>query len=235
MIDRKGIKKEFITATVFGRRVAQLYIDPLSAVVMRDSLLEAEKKITRDFSYLHALSRTGELGSLYLRKGESETFSYVLFDNLDTLLSNPNVLVSPWGHETIISEVKMASFLQDWISEFSEEEIREKYAIAAGDVRSKVEVAGWMLYSMRELGRIMGYSKLGEIKKLEVRVKNGIKEELLELVSLKGVGRVRARMLFKKGYRNLKAFRKADITALSKVETIGKKVAQSILEQVLKS
>jgi hypothetical protein len=36
-----------------------------------------------------------------------------------------------------------------------------------------------------------------------LRVRYGIKEELLELAALEGVGRIRARMLFKHGYHTL--------------------------------
>jgi helicase len=232
MIERKGENKEFIVATAFGRRVAELYIDPLSAVVIRDSLFEAEKKQTRPISYLHAVSRTGELGSLYLRKGEGETFQLMMFETLPSLLTSVSEILSPWDQETIFAEIKMASFLRDWINEYSEDKITEKYSIGAGDVRNKVEIARWMLYSMRELGRLQNFSKPGEIRKLETRIKYGVRNDLLELVSLRGVGRVRARMLHRHGFRNLRKLKKANVKALAGVETIGVKLAKSILEQI---
>jgi helicase len=233
LIRRGSENSNVLVATQFGKRVAQLYIDPLSAVTLRDSLFEAEKKKTKEISYLHTIARTGELGSLYLRRGDAETFGIITYESLPNLLTSVSETLSPWEAESVFAEVKMASFLFDWINEFSEEKIREKYHIAAGDIRNKVEIAKWMIYSMRELGRLLKFSKIGEIKRLETRVKHGIKAELLELVSLRGVGRVRARMLFRHGFKNLRDLKKADVEALAKVESIGPKIADSIKEQLM--
>jgi Superfamily II helicase len=56
-----------------------------------------------------------------------------------------------------------------------------------------------------------------DVKKLEIRLVNGIKEELIPLVSLKGIGRVRARRLFNRGYttpEKLLAGDKAEIVSI---------------------
>jgi helicase len=233
MVRRGEENPNILVATQFGRRVAQLYIDPLSAVILRNSLKEAEKKRTKEISYLHTIARTGELGSLYLRRGDAETFGIITFEALPVLLTSVSETLSPWEAESVFAEVKTASFLLDWINEFSEEKIREKYHIAAGDIRNKVEIAKWMLYSMREVGRLLKCTKIGEIKRLETRIKHGIKAELLELVSLRGVGRVRARMLYRHGFKSLGDLKKADVEALSRVESIGPKIAGSIKEQLI--
>ena len=60
----------------------------------------------------------------------------------------------------------------------------------------------------------------------------GIKEELLELVQLKGVGRVRARILHEKGYKRLSDFNRATLDQLSQVKQIGKTLGESILTQI---
>jgi helicase len=232
MIKRAGKSKESLITTPFGTRVSQLYIDPLSAVVLRDALIVAERKETVELSYLHTISTTGELGGLYLRRKDFETFSPVFYENMSCLLAELPEEQSPWDIESVLSEIKMASFLYDWVNEHGDEEIRERYALAPGDIKNKVEIAGWMLYCMRELGRLIGFSKTREIKNLEVRVKHGIKEELLELVSLRGVGRVRARMLYRRGFKKLKDIREADADALAKVKAIGEKIARSLKEQV---
>ena len=129
----------------------------------------------------------------------------------------------------------MAAFLADWINESSEEAIRVKYNVAPGDIRSKIEVAVWLLYSMAELGKLKGFSKTPEIRELQRRVKLGIKTELLELVSLKGIGRVRARMLYKNGYKTIKDLKSANSKSLAKIDTIGEKIAKTIIEQVMQS
>ncbi|MEM2530785.1 MAG: helicase-related protein, partial [Candidatus Bathyarchaeia archaeon] len=51
------LKRRRILATEFGRRVSELYIDPLSAVIIRDGLLNGAERIT-EFSFLHLISKT---------------------------------------------------------------------------------------------------------------------------------------------------------------------------------
>jgi helicase len=64
------------------------------------------------------------------------------------------------------------------------------------------------------------------------RIKHGVKEELLELVNLKGIGRVRARMLFNAGFRTIADLRASKPSQLISIPTIGREVAKSFYEQV---
>jgi helicase len=69
---------------------------------------------------------------------------------------------------------------------------------------------------------------------LKNRVQYGVKEELTELTQLKGVGRVRARNLFEKGYKNFADLKKAGLDELAEIDKIGKNLAKEILEQLSK-
>ena len=85
---------------------------------------------------------------------------------------------------------------------------------------------------MRELARIYNFNCVPELTELIVRVENGCKRELLNLVQLRGIGRVRARVLFNAGFKTISDLRKADIERIAKVKTIGKRLAESIKKQV---
>jgi helicase len=61
-----------------------------------------------------------------------------------------------------------------------------------------------------------------------------VKEELCELVLLQDIGRVRARSLYRAGYKDLKALSRASIEDLEKVPGIGVSLARSIKEQLSK-
>ena len=54
------------------------------------------------------------------------------------------------------------------------------------------------------------------------------------MAQLQGVGRIRARNLYQKGYKNFNDLKFASVEELSKVNQIGKTLAKDILEQVTK-
>jgi helicase len=85
---------------------------------------------------------------------------------------------------------------------------------------------------MREIARLLRYDCVDGIDVLSRRVGDGIKEELLGLVRLRGVGRVRARSLFNNGYRTQAHLARADPGKLAQVPKIGPAVAEMILKQV---
>jgi len=64
------------------------------------------------------------------------------------------------------------------------------------------------------------------------RVEKGVKAELLPLVRLEGIGRVRARILFNSGLRTIEDLKTAPIEKLTSLPLIGPKVAKKIKEQV---
>lgn len=224
---------EQILATPFGRRVSELYLDPVSAVMLRDGLYRAQRKKTVVFSHLHILASIPEIGSLYLRRKDYDLCIKAAYEYEDYLLTEmPNQLAEPWRFEEFLSQVKTALFYLDWINERSEEFILEKYNLGPGDIRTRVELADWILYAAYEIGALFKFAKLGEVAKLRTRMRHGIKEELLELVSLRGVGRVRARRLHSKGYTTLKELKTASVEELARVELIGRKTAESIKKQL---
>jgi len=218
-----------LRVTGLGRRVSQLYIDPLSASELCQGLRQAEDRETCELSYLHAVSRCTELGSLYLRKGEAEQY-------LEKALEMQHLLLYPlpgYGYalEHFLAELKTACFLLDWVEEKGEEYLLETYSLAPGDVHTKVELAEWLLYAMREIGRLLGSSRVEEIDRLRLRVRYGVREELLPFVSLRNVGRSRARLLYRR-FGSLEALRRARVSEIAALPGIGEKLARSIKEQL---
>jgi len=137
------------------------------------------------------------------------------------------------GETRFFQAIFTSWMLLDWICERQEQEICEDYGVGPGDIRRLVESADWLLYAAAQ---IAGFLKLNEaqpaLRTLRKRVLYGIKEELLELVSLSGIGRVRARNLFESGYKTLTGIRAASVKQLSKVKAIGPGIAASIKKQV---
>jgi len=107
----------------------------------------------------------------------------------------------------------------------------EHYSIRPGEIRVKIEIADWLLYSLEELSRLLGFMNLiKEIKKLRLRVRYGVKEELLPLIKLEGVGRARARKLYNNKIRSIGDLRRSDLTKLSQI--LGKSIALNVRKQL---
>jgi helicase len=75
---------------------------------------------------------------------------------------------------------------------------------------------------------------LKELSELQIRIKFGIKNELIPLVRLKGIGRVRARALYDAGFLDLKMVAEAPEAKLSSVSKIGPNLAKRLKEQLKK-
>jgi len=65
-----------------------------------------------------------------------------------------------------------------------------------------------------------------------LRVQYGCKKELLNLISLKGIGRVRARAIFNEGFKTIGDLRGVPIKRIADIKTIGKGIAESIKNQI---
>jgi helicase len=64
------------------------------------------------------------------------------------------------------------------------------------------------------------------------RVSKGIKKELLPIVHLEGVGRVRGRIIYNAGYQTIEDIKHASIENLTNLPTVGPRLAKKIKEQV---
>ncbi len=229
LIDQGLIKeKERLYATRFGRRVSELYIDPLSGVLLRDSLtIDLEKET---FGLLHMIARTPDMMTLSLRQSEIDYMLALFTANADKLLI-PEKKLHPT--EEMLAEIKTAALLGEWIEESPEERITTVFGVGPGDIHNVVELADWLLYSSFEIAKIFKLEEAeSALASVRARVLYGVKEELLPLVSLKGIGRIRGRNLFNAGYKHQKDIREADIKDLEKVPAIGKAIAEEIKKQV---
>lgn len=123
--------------------------------------------------------------------------------------------------------------LYRWINESTDKILSDKIGVEPGDMHRIVEIADWLAYSLYEVAKLMKRSDLlVEIHRLRLRIKYGVKEELLKLIRLKGIGRVRARSLYGIGFTDLTEIANATEAQLSAVSNIGPTIAKNIKEQL---
>ncbi|MFH1399327.1 MAG: helicase-related protein [Candidatus Woesearchaeota archaeon] len=220
-----------ISATPLGKRVAQLYLDPLTAHHILTCLKQASSKTLTSYSFLQVIASTLEIRPLLrVKTKEWEDYQEKIIQNEDSILELEPSVYSP-EYEDFLNSIKTASMLNEWIEEQTEDHLLEQYSIRPGELRVKLQIADWLLYSTIELARIQHHTKLlTPLSKLRTRLKHGAKEELLPLLRLKNIGRMRARRLFTNRIRTTADIKSTDITTLSQL--IGSKTALSVKEQV---
>ncbi|MBT7497235.1 hypothetical protein HN662_02815, partial [Candidatus Woesearchaeota archaeon] len=134
-------------------------------------------------------------------------------------------------YSDFMDSIKTSLFMYDWIEEKGEEYLLETFDIRPGEIKAKLDRADWLLYACVELSKIIGLTKVNkDITKTRMRLKSGVKEELLSLLRLKGVGRIRARKMFNNGIKDLKDAKTCDLTKLAQL--IGRAISYKIKEQL---
>ncbi len=234
--DEEMIKfeRDKVIATEFGRRVSELYIDPVSAIVIRDGLLNRAESLT-DLSLLHMISHTPDMyPKFYPRQKEINELEIYLEEHLDEFMFKvPEEWTDKLEYDAFLAELKNARVIESWIDEVSEDEIIERYGVEPGDLFRIVENADWLLYSTHELAQLFKQKDIiPKLSMLRGRVETGVKPELLPLVKLKGIGRIRGRMLYNAGFKTIEHLKHATITQLTNVPLIGPQLAKTIKEQI---
>ncbi len=217
-----------LRATPFGRRVSDLYIDPLSAVVLRDALKRYQPG--RQFGLVHAVCSAPDMPLLYLRRSDEEWVEDYLDGVRDRLLVDPPEDLEQY--EIFLSTVKTAKMVDDWMSETQENEIADSFGIGPGDIRNKMELAEWLLHASARLSELFNPEATADCQEAVTRARYGVRPELLELVRLKGIGRTRARALYSRGIKGLEDLRNTSYDRLKQIPTIGESVARSIKDQL---
>ena len=109
--------------------------------------------------------------------------------------------------------IKALCVLESWMEEKTLREIEEEFDSQPGDVRTRVELAEWLLYSARRM--LVSDSEVVEeaseatsivseyISEIQKRIRYGCKSDILSLVGIRNVGRVRAREMKRLGLETI--------------------------------
>jgi len=220
-----------LSASRIGRRVSELYIDPLTAHYFVECLGRAAKKKTLPLSYLQVISNTIEIEpKLSIRTGEFSEIEEIIARKSGLFLQSiPDE--SELEFDDFMKSIKTALMFESWIDEASEEKLMEKFRIAPGEFFSRRKIADWLIYAMQELALLLGQKEIiKDIRKVRIRIQYGVKDELIPLIRLREVGRIRARKIFNAGIESLDALRKTSQDEL--VRIVGPSVAKIIKDQL---
>ena len=223
LVKQKGSR--FIT-TEFGKKTSTLYIDPLTSVLFRKSLQKISKGKRHTLGLLHLITSSEDFFPKFsLRNKDYELIGNLLENYSNELVEN----ISEYDcNRSLLA-------MHAWINESSEVFLSDNLSIESGDIHRMAETADWLVHALYELAKLEKRNDvMEEIDALRTRIAYGIKEELVELVKVRGIGRVRARILFKNGIKTLDELATTSIERLAKIDKIGPVIAENIKTQLKK-
>ncbi|MFH1106049.1 MAG: DEAD/DEAH box helicase [Candidatus Aenigmatarchaeota archaeon] len=227
-----------LKATLIGKRVSELYIDPQTAYnftvglkIFHENVVDEEFARNADFILLELLSNALELRPLLSVKSTDLKVIAQAMAGIEKQILHAIPDEFDYEYDEFLRSFKTAMMFRDWANEATEEQMLERYRLMPGELYSKLNIVDWLLYSAQELALLLGANEIiKHVRKTRVRMAYGISEELLALVKLRDIGRVRARHLFNAGFKTLEDLRGAPEQTLAFL--VGAGVAKSVKEQL---
>ena len=203
------------SATSLGLRISRLYLNPVSGKI-KGRIRQCNED----------LNRIGQYETDFTIQLITFSYMHTRFHSvMATKKDFPKIQDAIYGHEKeLLTEsvdledegrMKGALVLQEWTEETSINEFEKEWNVQPGDLRSRVDLAEWLLFSTRAI--LMDDEELSgmdtkshrllfeAVDETHRRVRYGCKSDLISLVSLRGIGRVRAReMVEKLGVSNVR-------------------------------
>lgn len=224
MVKANGDK---LYATELGLTTAFTYLDPLSVV----RFLKYIKTNASIFMILHLVTYTPDYlrSKPYIPLKQVKLFS----DNAENDAENGVTFnVDEDEKQVWLISYVHARMLYDWINEVNEDELHERYSVGPGDIYSAKETASWITYALSRIAKVRALEvNPKDLEKLSLRLKYGVKDDALELVSLEGIGRVRARILINNGIRSVEDLVKTPENKLLSLPSFGPAIVKKIKEQ----
>ncbi len=222
---------EELKATILGKRVAELYIDPLTAHNFITGMRKSRERKINEFSFLQLISASVEMRPLLRARIKEHDIIQEKIAEISGFLLVDEPSMYDIEYEEFMDSIKTSMFFSEWIDEKDEEYMFEKYKVRPGEIRMKLETADWLIYAIQEISRLIRMQHLySEAAKIRIRLKYGVREELIPLLQLKNIGRVRARKLFSHGIKDIGGVKNAELRRLS--ELIGEGIARDVKSQV---
>ena len=232
LMDENFIEKrnnKFIS-TRFGKQTSLLYINPITARDFRDAIKSSHADQDYTMGMLQVIASSPDFGRLFsFRKSdESNYFSFIG-------KHKPEFFDIGHSEHEFRSTFRILAALNAWINEKKENDILNLVDIDPGDLYFATENTKWLLNAFYKLTVLFQTQHLFDnILLLQNRIETGIKSELIEIISLKQVGRVLGRALFDSGFKTRELLHLASIDDISKTphSLITSSFAKKIKEQL---
>ena len=240
-------EKDGFESTNFGIKVFYLRIDPKTAYEMHGYIEEYVRGQKHTFGILHMITNLREFYSQFQIRETKDG------DSLEELHLEKIADLSQKLYEKQIIEIencyKSLLILDYWYNNQTFKKMSEDLDAEPGDIFFIKENAQDLIYIFSEIIKFWRdvakeknakkiaseyQSLIQETDQLRQRIIHGVREDYLELVKIRQIGRIRAEILFQHGFKNRKALEKAPLEKLAEIDKIGLTIAKSIKSQIEK-
>lgn len=222
----------------FGKIITQTYLSPHDGILLREDLLYAKNLKDQNeidlnaISWIHLITKLDACQKFFLRKTDYPMIFTFLEDNWEHLIMEEIWKPGDPNYPSFAQELKTTMILRDWINEKHERSITEEFQIGPGDLYRLINLAQWIFRSFKQIVTLDFPQFSPEIEELDQRISYGIKPSIIPLISLKGIGRIRARKIYQAGYTSLEKIKQTPIERLAKIPLLGESLAKNILLQL---
>ena len=224
MIYQEG--EEYL-ATPLGEAVSKLYVDPLTANIIIRGLRNRSK--ASELYYLTLIALTPDFERVRIHRYSQLYDEAVELANIGEIPS-PEDIDERISTQQWLRGYKIARILYEWINEVEEDTIVERYGIGLGDLSNIVDTATWLTHAAARICSICGLEQHARaLTTLSIRIEKGVREDAVDLARVKGIGRVRARILINAGIRTVHDLVKTPKARLISLPYFGEKVVEEIL------
>lgn len=195
---------EIFKITNLGEKVCLLYIDPISANNILNNLKKEKSNENIDIKRIYTIVNASELYPYVNYNIKDENILFNLFENIQ------KDIFFDYEDLNLLKKIQLSRLINDWVSEEKEDIIITKYNSSPGHIQEITNKCKWVCHCILELSKFVNIN-LVEYKKykdLSLRIAYGIKQELVELVQLKNIGRVRARSLYNNNIKTINDIKK---------------------------
>jgi len=227
--------------TKFGIKIFYLRIDPETAFDMTGYIEDYLRGTKHTFGILYMITNLHEFYSQYPIPDKYQGDMDDLIDPNEKLYRNQEFLREYCFKSLLI--------LYKWIDAMTYQDMSDHFDAEPGDIFYIKENAKDLVYIFTEIIKFWrDYAKENKQKKivseyqslideldlLKLQIQHGVPEKYLELVKIKQIGRVRAQILYKNGFKNRLDLEKAKIEKLAKIDKIGLTIANNIKAELTK-
>ncbi len=207
---------ESFSATELGKITSSLYISPRTAKSIIDMLDMPD--LTEENALYH-ICRTPDMVNLFASQNDMD-LAYQFINSMGESMED----------ESDLNAAKTAMVILSWINEIPVLEIEEKFNIGYGDIEGKKSTAEWISFAASRLSVKYKREYATFFDMLSLRMREGIKQEIVSIVAIPGIGRVRARRLYDAGFRSISDISRASPSQLESLRGFSNVLAQRTID-----